>query len=111
MRSSVASATESATFCGYQTCTDTVADRLPSVTDTSAWLEPVVCAALSSTSHPEADSPSTEGALADEHTTNDSYWGDGGNGSGQNKLGHLLMQVRDELRVAGNDLDLAYWKL
>ena len=32
-----------------------------------------------------------------EHTTNDSYWGDGGNGSGQNRLGHLLMQVRDEI--------------
>ena len=33
-----------------------------------------------------------------EHTSNDSYWGDGGNGSGQNKLGKLLMQVRSELR-------------
>ena len=32
-----------------------------------------------------------------EHTTNDSYWGDGGNGSGQNRLGILLMQVRDEI--------------
>lgn len=32
-----------------------------------------------------------------EHTANDSYWGDGGNGSGQNKLGKLLMQVRREL--------------
>ena len=33
-----------------------------------------------------------------EHTTNDSYWGDGGDGSGQNQLGKLLMQVRSELR-------------
>ena len=34
-----------------------------------------------------------------EHTTNDSYWGDGGGwGRGQNKLGKILMQVRDELR-------------
>ena len=33
-----------------------------------------------------------------EHTTNDSYWGDGGNGLGQNKLGKLLMQVRRELK-------------
>lgn len=33
-----------------------------------------------------------------EHTTNDSYWGDGGDGSGKNRLGHLLMQVREELR-------------
>jgi ribA/ribD-fused uncharacterized protein len=33
-----------------------------------------------------------------EHTSNDSYWGDGGNGTGQNKLGWLLMQVRSELK-------------
>lgn len=32
-----------------------------------------------------------------EHTANDSYWGDGGNGTGQNKLGKLLMSVRREL--------------
>ena len=32
-----------------------------------------------------------------EHTSNDSYWGDGGDGSGQNKLGKLLMQVRKEI--------------
>ena len=32
-----------------------------------------------------------------EHTRNDSYWGDGGDGSGQNMLGKLLMQVRGEL--------------
>jgi ribA/ribD-fused uncharacterized protein len=35
-----------------------------------------------------------------EHTTNDSYWGDGGDGSGKNRLGHILMQVREELRAA-----------
>jgi ribA/ribD-fused uncharacterized protein len=33
-----------------------------------------------------------------EHTSKDSYWGDGGDGSGQNKLGRLLMLVREELR-------------
>ena len=33
-----------------------------------------------------------------EHTANDSYWGDGGDGSGKNKLGLVLMRVRDELR-------------
>ncbi len=33
-----------------------------------------------------------------EHTANDYYWGDGGDGSGQNRLGALLMQVRHELR-------------
>ncbi|CAF4286504.1 unnamed protein product, partial [Adineta steineri] len=27
-----------------------------------------------------------------EHTKNDSYWGDGGNGTGQNRLGITLMQ-------------------
>ncbi len=34
-----------------------------------------------------------------EHTFNDSYWGDGGDGSGQNMLGQILMRVREELRA------------
>jgi ribA/ribD-fused uncharacterized protein len=34
-----------------------------------------------------------------EHTANDSYWGDGGDGSGKNRLGQILMEVRDELRA------------
>ena len=33
-----------------------------------------------------------------EHTHNDSYWGDGGDGSGANHLGRLLMQVRNEIK-------------
>ncbi|MDB5034311.1 MAG: Swarming motility protein ybiA [Chlorobi bacterium] len=33
-----------------------------------------------------------------EHTKRDSYWGDGGDGSGRNMLGRILMRVRDELR-------------
>src|SRR5262245_28354201 len=33
-----------------------------------------------------------------EHTKNDSYWGDGGDGKGKNQLGRILMQVRNELR-------------
>jgi N-glycosidase YbiA len=33
-----------------------------------------------------------------EHTTNDAYWADGGDGSGQNMLGVILMEVRAELR-------------
>lgn len=33
-----------------------------------------------------------------EHTANDSYWGDGGNGRGKNCLGKILMKVREELR-------------
>ena len=35
-----------------------------------------------------------------EHTSRDSYWGDGGDGSGLNKLGHLLMRLREELNKA-----------
>ncbi len=38
-----------------------------------------------------------------EHTHNDLYWGDGGDGTGQNRLGHLLMQVRQELRQGAGD--------
>jgi hypothetical protein len=33
-----------------------------------------------------------------EHTEKDRYWGDGGDGSGRNRLGQILMQVREELR-------------
>jgi ribA/ribD-fused uncharacterized protein len=40
----------------------------------------------------------TGDALLVEHTANDSYWGDGGDGHGKNKLGKILMSVRDELR-------------
>lgn len=35
-----------------------------------------------------------------EHTSADDYWGDGGDGSGQNMLGRILMAVRTELRAA-----------
>ena len=31
-----------------------------------------------------------------EHTHRDSYWGDGGNGKGRNRLGVLLMKLRKE---------------
>lgn len=33
-----------------------------------------------------------------EHTDNDDYWGDGGDGSGANMLGRLLMELRSKLR-------------
>ena len=36
-----------------------------------------------------------------EHTDNDAYWGDGGDGSGKNRLGQILMKVRDALRAEG----------
>jgi ribA/ribD-fused uncharacterized protein len=32
-----------------------------------------------------------------EHTSNDRYWADGGDGSGRNRLGELLMRLREEL--------------
>ena len=37
-----------------------------------------------------------------EHTKNDSYWADGGDGSGKNRLGEVLMAVRDSLRAQQN---------
>jgi ribA/ribD-fused uncharacterized protein len=40
----------------------------------------------------------TGDAVLVEHTTNDSYWGDGGDGSGKNMLGRILMQVREEMK-------------
>lgn len=33
------------------------------------------------------------------HTAEDSYWGDGGDGQGRNRLGHLLMDLRKELTI------------
>jgi ribA/ribD-fused uncharacterized protein len=47
----------------------------------------------------------TGDAVLVEHTEKDSYWGDGGDGSGKNRLGQVLMQVRAELRAgtAGED--------
>ena len=43
---------------------------------------------------------STGEAKLVEHTENDAYWGDGGDGSGKNVLGRILMQIREELRTA-----------
>ena len=42
---------------------------------------------------------STGDAVLVEHTEKDAYWGDGGNGSGKNMLGRILMDVREELRA------------
>jgi N-glycosidase YbiA len=41
----------------------------------------------------------TENANLVEHTSNDSYWADGGDGSGMNRLGQILMMVREELKA------------
>ena len=38
---------------------------------------------------------STGDKLLKEHSHKDSYWGDGGDGQGQNELGKILMEVRD----------------
>jgi ribA/ribD-fused uncharacterized protein len=53
------------------------------------------------TQHPELKQTllSTGSANIVEHTANDSYWGDGGDGSGRNMLGRILMEVREELRT------------
>lgn len=34
-----------------------------------------------------------------EHTKNDNFWGDGGDGTGKNKLGQTLMRVRAEIQA------------
>ncbi|MES2788020.1 MAG: NADAR family protein [Planctomycetota bacterium] len=54
------------------------------------------------TQHPELQTLllSTGNAKIVEHTENDNYWGDGGDGSGKNMLGQILMQVRESLRQA-----------
>lgn len=45
----------------------------------------------------------TQDCIIIEHTENDNYWGDGGDGRGQNRLGILLMQVRNELAKQVDD--------
>lgn len=52
--------------------------------------------------HPEIAKEllSTGEAIIIEHTRNDAYWADSGDGSGKNKLGLLLIQVREELKNA-----------
>lgn len=51
------------------------------------------------TQHPELKEIllSTGNAKLIEHTENDSYWADGGNGTGKNMLGIILMEVRKQL--------------
>jgi ribA/ribD-fused uncharacterized protein len=40
----------------------------------------------------------TQNAKIIEHTENDDYWGDAGDGTGKNMLGKILMKVREELK-------------
>lgn len=41
---------------------------------------------------------STEDQKIIEHTENDAFWGDGGDGSGKNMLGLILVEVRERIR-------------
>ncbi|MGG6270418.1 NADAR family protein [Leptolyngbya sp. AN03gr2] len=52
------------------------------------------------TQHPDLKEKllATGNTVLVEHTRNDSYWGDGGDGSGRNMLGKLLMELRDRLQ-------------
>jgi len=52
------------------------------------------------TQHPELTKLllATGDAILIEHTENDSYWADGGDGSGKNMLGKILMEVREIIR-------------
>lgn len=51
--------------------------------------------------HPEVAATllSTGDALLVEHSPKDPFWIDGGDGSGQNTFGRLLMELRAELRA------------
>ena len=57
------------------------------------------------TQHPQLRSLllSTGDAQLVEHTANDDYWADGGDGTGKNRLGQLLMELRAELRGQSAD--------
>jgi len=51
------------------------------------------------TQHPELNRQlkETDKTILCEHTSDDTYWGDGGDGSGTNMLGILLMKLREQL--------------
>jgi N-glycosidase YbiA len=76
--------------------------KLPLRRDWEAVKERVMLEALRAkfTQHEELKATllGTGDAKLVEHTANDSYWGDGGDGSGKNRLGLQLMQVRAELQ-------------
>lgn len=58
------------------------------------------CVLAKFTQHPELGAVllATGDAELVEHTRNDRYWGDGGDGSGKNRLGFVLERVRGILR-------------
>jgi len=75
---------------------------LPLRQDWEAVKEQVMTEALLAkfTQHPQLKKVllDTKNAVLVEHTSNDKYWADGGDGTGLNRLGHLLMQLRTTLR-------------
>jgi N-glycosidase YbiA len=75
--------------------------KRPLRTDWEAVKETVMYAALEAkfSQHPEIRRQllATGEARIVEHTRNDTYWADGGDGSGRNRLGELLMRLRKSL--------------
>ena len=47
----------------------------------------------------------TSGAELFEHTKNDHYWADGGDGSGKNMLGKILMETRATLSLDNGSIN------
>jgi ribA/ribD-fused uncharacterized protein len=57
---------------------------------------------------------STSGAILIEHTENDFYWADGGDGTGKNMLGLILMEIREKviyMLQSGNYEMLPPWEV
>lgn len=69
-----------------------VAPSVRSVRDAAMW--PALIAKFTQHDDLKDILVSTERACLVEHTANDNYWGDGGDGTGANKLGFMLMDVR-----------------
>lgn len=52
----------------------------------------------------------TGDAILIENTKKDYFWGCGEDGSGENNLGKILMEVRKELRPVLTENDYQYWQ-
>lgn len=78
----------------------------PLRTDWEAVKDTVMREALRAkfTQHPDLQAQllATGEAELVEHTSRDRYWGDGGDGSDLNRLGRLLMELREQLRQEGH---------
>jgi ribA/ribD-fused uncharacterized protein len=64
-----------------------------------AIMREAVLAKFSQHSDTRAVLLATENATIVENSPTDDYWGDGGDGHGKNKLGKILMSVREALRA------------